>query len=507
VTTPPLPAHTPLAIVGSGFSGLCAAIALRRSGREDFLVLERADDVGGTWRDNTYPGAACDVPSHLYSFSFAPNPTWSRSFSPQAEIQDYLRRVADEYGVRPHCRFGVTVLSATWVPEQQHWALATTAGELTADVLVAGTGALSDPTYPDLKGLETFAGTTFHSARWDHSWSSEGRRVAVIGTGASAIQFVPEIQPGAEQLTVFQRTAPWVLPRMDRAISPAQQARYAAHPSLQRAARAAIYATRETNLVGFRFHRGLLRLGERIALTHLRRQVADPALREVLTPRFDLGCKRVLLSNTWYPALTQPNTSVVTEKIVEVVPEGVVTEAPDGSRTTHEVDTIVFGTGFHVTDPPVAEHLHAGGTSLAEHWEAEGMQAHRGLTVAGFPNLFFLTGPNTGLGHNSMVLMIEAQVGHMVKALDAMRDGGYAVLEPRADVQADYNAALQEQLAKTVWMTGGCTSWYVDKHGRNTTLWPTFTWRYMQQMKDFDLTEYVVQPPLRATEPVPTTAA
>ncbi len=484
--------HSPLVIVGSGFSGLCTAIQLKRSGRHDFVVLERGDDVGGTWRDNTYPGAACDVPSHLYSFSFAPNPTWTRSFSPQPEIHAYLQRVAEEHEVLPHCRFGVTLLSATWVPEQQHWALSTTAGDLTTDVLVAGTGALSEPTLPDIKGLSTFEGTTFHSARWDHSWAAEGRRVAVIGTGASAIQFVPEIQPDVAQLYVFQRTAPWVLPRMDRPIPPRARERYAKHPGLQRAARTAIYTFRESQLIGFRFHRGLLKLGERLARQQLARQVPDPVLREKLTPRFDLGCKRVLLSNTWYPAVTAPNCDLVVDRVVEVVPQGVVTEATDGTRTTHEVDTIVFGTGFHVTDPPVAERVHAFGRSLAEHWQEHGMQAHRGLTVAGFPNLFFLTGPNTGLGHNSMVLMIEAQVGHLVKALDALRDGDYAVIEPRADVQAAYNERLQEHLAKTVWMTGGCTSWYLDEHGRNPTLWPTFTWRYRQEMRRFDLSEYVV---------------
>jgi cation diffusion facilitator CzcD-associated flavoprotein CzcO len=492
-------------VIGSGFAGLCAAIKLKESGRDDFVVLERADDVGGTWRDNTYPGAACDVPSHVYSFSFAPNPTWSRSFSPQAEIHAYLRRVAHDFGVLPHVRFGVTLLGATWVPERQHWALSTSAGDLTADVVMAGTGALSDPTYPEIKGLATFEGTTFHSARWDHAWSPEGRRVAVIGTGASAIQFVPEIQPRAEHVTVFQRTAPWVMPRMDRGITRAERALYARVPALQRLARTLIYWGRESHLIGFRFHRGLLRLGQRIATKHLAQQVKDPVLRAKLTPHFDLGCKRVLLSNGWYPALTAPNADVVTDRIVEVVAQGVVTEAADGTRTTHEADTLVFGTGFHVTDPPVAEHLHAGGQSLAEHWAAEGMQAHRGLTVAGFPNLFFLVGPNTGLGHNSMVLMIEAQVGYAVAALDAMDQGGYGVIEPRADVQAAYNRRLQTALAKTVWSTGGCQSWYLDKDGRNTTLWPTFTWRYMQQMRDFRAAEYVMQ--ARATAPATTDAA
>jgi cation diffusion facilitator CzcD-associated flavoprotein CzcO len=486
--------HHSLVIVGSGFAGLCAAIKLTESGRHDFVVLERGDDVGGTWRDNTYPGAACDVPSHVYSFSFAPNPTWSRSFSPQQEIHDYLRRVARDYGVLPHVRFGVELLNAEWVPDQRHWSLTTSEGELTCDVLVSGTGALSEPTVPDLPGLRDFAGTTFHSARWDHSWSAQGRRVAVIGTGASAIQFVPFVQPEAERLVVFQRTAPWVLPRVDRAISEKEKRAFARFPGLQRAARTAIYWGRESHLIGFRYNRALLKLAERLALKQLEQQVTDPVLREKLTPRFDLGCKRVLLSSTWYPALIQPNTSVETDRIVQVVPEGVVTEAPDGTRTTHEVDTIIFGTGFHVTDPPIADRLSVEGVTLAKRWAADGMQAHRGLTVAGVPNFFMLVGPNTGLGHNSMVLMIEAQVGHMVQALDAMAEGDYQVIEPRADVQAAYNTHLQHELSTTVWQTGGCSSWYLDDHGRNTTLWPGFTWTYMRSMKRFDLSEYVVQP-------------
>jgi cation diffusion facilitator CzcD-associated flavoprotein CzcO len=266
--------------------------------------------------------------------------------------------------------------------------------------------------------------------------------------------------------------------------------------------RSAIYWGRESHLIGFRYHRGLLKLGERIATKQLEAQVRDPELRAKLTPDFDLGCKRVLLSSTYYPALAKPNAAVVTDRIVEVLPHGVVSEAADGTRTTHDVDTIIFGTGFHTVDPPIAEKVSVGGVSLAKHWASEGMQAHRGLTVSGFPNLFFLVGPNTGLGHNSMVLMIEAQVGHMVQALDVMAQNGYGVIEPRADVQAAYNADLQAELAKTVWATGGCSSWYLDEQGRNTTLWPTFTWKYMRRMKRFRPSEYVVQPRLREPAPV-----
>ncbi len=489
-----LPSHVRVAVVGSGFAGLGTAISLKRSGRHDFVVLERADDVGGTWRDNTYPGCACDVPSHLYSFSFAPNPTWSRSFSPQPEIQAYLQRTAADFGVLPHVHFGTELLAATWVPERQLWAVSTNRGDLTADVLVTGTGPLSTPTTPDLKGISTFDGTTFHSAQWDHEWSAAGRRVAVIGTGASAVQFVPHLQREAAQLTVFQRTAPWVLPRADRAISRRERALYARIPLLQKAARGSIYVGRESHILGFRFNQALMRAAEKLARTHLASQVSDPVLRDKLTPHFTLGCKRVLLSNTYYRALDRPNADLVTDRIVEVVPEGVVTVAADGERTTHEVDTLVFGTGFSVTDPPIAGRLHAAGQSLREHWKTAGMQALHGMSVAGFPNLFVLVGPNTGLGHSSIVLMIEAQVRHLLQALDAMDAGGPGALEPRPEVQAASNAALQSSLAKTVWNRGGCSSWYLDSAGRNTTLWPTFTWQFRRELARFDLAEWVAHP-------------
>ena len=489
-----LPQHVSVAIVGSGFAGLGTAISLKRAGRHDFVVLERAHDVGGTWRDNSYPGCACDVPSHVYSFSFAPNPSWSRSFSPQPEIHAYLQKTAKDYGVEPHLRYGAEVLASNWDETTQRWTVETARGTLTADVLVVGSGPLSDPTVPDIKGLSTFEGATFHSAQWDHSWSSEGRRVAVIGTGASAIQFVPYVQKQAEALLLFQRTAPWVLPRMDRAISKTEQRLYARLPLLQRAVRTAIYWGRESHIIGFRYNNRLMRVAEKLARRNLAQHVPDAALRAKLTPTFTLGCKRVLLSNTYYPALSQPNADVITDRIVEVVPQGLITEAADGTRSTHEVDTIVFGTGFHVTDPPIAERCYVDGISLKQHWGKGGMQALHGLTVAGFPNLFMLVGPNTGLGHNSIVLMIEAQVGHVLKALDALDKGGFGALEPRQDVQETYNERLQADLSKTVWNRGGCQSWYLDERGRNTTLWPTFTFTFMRQLDRFDPAEYVLHP-------------
>jgi cation diffusion facilitator CzcD-associated flavoprotein CzcO len=487
----PLPSHVRVAVVGTGFSGLGTAIRLRQSGTRDFCVLERGDDVGGTWRDNSYPGCACDVPSHLYSFSFAPNADWTRSFSGQPEIQAYIQRTADESGVLSHIHFGTELLEARWVEADRRWSIRTNRGEFTADVLVVGAGPLSEPTLPDIPGIGTFAGTTFHSATWDHDHSLAGRRVAVVGTGASAIQFVPYVQRHAAHLTLFQRTAPWVLPRRDRAIPAWERAVYRHVPGARRALRAGIYALRESWLVGFTIRPQIMELAEKQALGMLRKQVPDPALREKLTPNFRLGCKRVLISNDYYPALAQSNVDVETDRIVEVTPTGVVTAGADGTRTEHPVDTLIFGTGFHVTDHPIAGRIRGrdGGT-LADHWKSTGMSALHGVTVNGFPNLFYLVGPNTGTGNTSIIYMAEAQVEYLLSALSTMDRRGLVTLEPRAEVQEAYNVRLQEQLDRTVWNTGGCASWYLDDRGRNTTLWPTFTFRFRRELSTFDLAEY-----------------
>jgi cation diffusion facilitator CzcD-associated flavoprotein CzcO len=489
-----LPPRVSVAVVGSGFAGIATAVRLLERGTTDFVVLERGDAVGGTWRDNTYPGCACDVPSHMYSFSFAPNPDWSSAFSPQPEIQAYLQRTARDRGVLPHVHLRTELLGARWDDDAQHWHLATSRGELVADVLVLGTGGLSDPSVPSLPGLDRFEGTTFHSAQWDHDHDLTGERVAVVGTGASAIQFVPHVRRLAAHTTVFQRTAPWVMPRRNRRIPAAEKALYRALPAAQKVARAGIYAGRESWVVAFTKSPAVMRLAEGMARKHLARQVADPELRARLTPSYRLGCKRVLLSNDYYPALTQPDVDVVADRIVEVTAGGVVTQAADGERTEHLVDTIVFGTGFQVTDPPVTRRVVGrDGRTLAQTWGERGMQALRGTTVAGFPNLFFLVGPNTGLGHNSIVYMIESQVAYVMDALAQLAARGATSLEPRQAAQDDYNERVQAGLAGTVWNTGGCSSWYLDAHGRNTTLWPTFTWRYRRAVQRVDLAEYVLR--------------
>ena len=462
------------------------AAQFQRDGMTDYAIIERGPDVGGTWRDNTYPGAACDVPSHLYSFSFAPNPNWSRSFSPQAEIQEYLQATARRLGVYERCQFGAELTSAGWDEAAQRWLVQTTAGAYRARFLISAAGPLSDPATPDLPGLASFEGTTFHSARWDHQHDLSGERVAVIGTGASSIQFVPEIAGRVGKLYVHQRTAPWVIPRRDRALRPAEHRLFRRLPFTQKLMREAIYWARETNVVLFAKQPKLAAIPQRIALRHLAAQVSDPVVRKRLTPNFTFGCKRVLISNDYYPALMRDNVELVSGAITQVKPHSIVTA--DG--TEREVDTIVFATGFRVTDVPVADRIRNGaGTSLAEVWR-DGMSALHGSTVAGFPNLFLIIGPNTGLGHTSMIFMIESHVRYVSDAVRQIRARGLSSVQPRRPAQDEYNVAVQRRLAPSVWNAGGCRSWYLDARGHNTTLWPDFTFRFRRQTRRIDLTEY-----------------
>ncbi|MFO7565736.1 MAG: NAD(P)/FAD-dependent oxidoreductase [Enhygromyxa sp.] len=485
-TLPSEQRHFHVVIVGAGFSGIGAAIKLLEAGERDFVVLEAADEVGGVWRDNIYPGCGCDVESPLYSFSFAPNPSWSRMFSPQPEILDYLRRVASDFGVRPFVRFNHQVGDASWDPNKRRWELETSQGRFTADVLIAGMGALHEPIVPELPGAESFAGRAYHSARWDRDDPIDGRRIAVIGTGASAIQIVPKLQRRVAKLVLFQRTPAWVIPRRDRTFSPLEQRLFRTLPITQTLLRARIYARHEAVIVGFR-NPWLMHLVERAVLRYLARQVRDPALREQLTPSFTLGCKRVLLSDDYYPALTQPNVELVTAGIRELTAAGIV----DDSGELHELDTIVYATGFRVTDPPFAEHIRGrGGRTLAEVW-AGSPEAFLGTTVAGFPNLFLMTGPNTGLGHNSMILMIESQLRLIMAALEQLRGGGVS-LEPRAAAQAAWIEEVRRGNEGTVWTAGGCSSWYLDEHGRNSTLWPWTTYAYGRRAR-FAADDYLIE--------------
>lgn len=473
-----------IVVIGTGFAGIGMAVRLKQAGYDDFVVLERAEDVGGTWRDNTYPGCRCDVPSHLYSFSFAPNPDWSSTFSPQPEIEDYLRNVTESYGVRPHIRFGNTVESAHWVDGT--WEITTNQQTFTADIVLSGMGPLAEPSSPKLPGIEDFEGEVFHSARWSHDLNLSGRKVAVIGTGASAIQFVPAIQPEVEELHLFQRTPPWVMPRPDRKITAAEKAIYRRFPLVQKAVRAGIYWGRESMVLGFAKLPAIMKQAQKVAEKHLAHQVRDPLLRAKLTPDFTLGCKRVLISDDYYPALARPNVEVVTDGIAEVTPSGIVTT--EGVK--HEVDTIVYGTGFKVTDLPVMDMVHGrDGVSLREAW-VDGMEAHLGTAIAGFPNFFMLIGPNTGLGHSSMVFMIESQIAYILDALKTMDAQGLREVEVRRDVQRAFVDGVRSSMRNTIWTRGGCTSWYLDSEGRNTTLWPSFTFRFRQLTRRFDPDEY-----------------
>ncbi len=494
--TAQLPSTTGVAIIGSGFSGLAMAAELKRSGRDDFVILERANDVAGTWRDNTYPGCACDVPSHLYSFGFAPNPDWSSTFSPQPEIYAYIRRVAGQAGLLPHVHFGIEVEHASWDDERRQWRLATSGGSLTATAVASAAGPLSEPAIPDIPGLHDFKGAVFHSATWDHDHDLTGERVAVIGTGASAIQFVPQIQPRVAKLHLFQRTPPWVMPRPDRPLTRFEHWLYRRFPAAQIAMRNGIYWGRELFAIPMLHHR-LSKLIERAGRRHLARQVRDPELRAKLTPDYSPGCKRILVSNDYFPSLTKPNVEVVTDGIAEIREHSVV----DGTGVEREVDTIILGTGFHVTDLPIAERVRGSdGRTLAEHW-AGTLSALRGTAVAGFPNLFFVLGPNTGLGHTSVVLMAEAQAGYIRQALEHMERAGVTAIEPRQQAQDAWNAEIQRKSKGTVWLNGGCQSWYIDRNGTNSTLWPDHTFKFFSAVKTFRPSEYRIVP---AREPAAT---
>ena len=475
---------TEVAIIGAGFGGIGMAIRLRQAGVRDFVVIEQAAAVGGTWRDNTYPGCACDIPSHLYSLSFAPRAAWSRRYPTQAEIQQYLEDCVDRFDLRAHLRLGTSLLEATF--DDGLWRLRTDpGGDLTARFLVLAQGALHRPALPDLSGLETFRGTVFHSARWDHGSDLAGKRVAVIGTGASAIQFVPRIAATVAGVSLFQRTPPWILPKNDPATGPRQLWALRHVPLLRRTVRTWLYWTHEMRAVGFVLWPRLLAAAERQARSHAKRQLTVGGLRERMTPADRIGCKRILLSNDFLPSLNRPNVHVVTEPIARVVPHGVVTA--DGIE--HPADVLIFATGFRATDPLGAIQISGrDGVTLADAWR-DGMHARLGLAVAGFPNLFLLGGPNTGLGHNSIVFMLEAQIGHVVRCLRLLRRRQAGSIEVRVDAQAGFIRRLDRWMSKTVWLSG-CKSWYLDRNGRNTTLWPGFSVGYWWRVRRVSERDY-----------------
>lgn len=472
-------------VVGAGISGIGAAIRLRAMGVTDFVVLEKADDLGGTWRDNTYPGCACDVPSSLYSYSFAQRSDWTRVFAGQAEILDYVRAVAAEHDVVRSIRFGEPVEEARWDETLGAWRVRTPKGAYEARVLVSCAGYLHEPQIPDVPGLRDFPGTLFHSSRWDHAHDLRGERIAVIGTGASAIQFVPRIAPEVAELTLFQRTPQWILPKPDAPLGAAARGALRLPGAVERV-RDSLYEAFEVLGAGFRHPEWLAR-AEVLARANLLR-VRDPAVRAKLTPDYVLGCKRVLLSNDYYPAMNRPNVELLATGVARV--EGRTLVGADGAR--REVDTIILGTGFHVSDPPIAERVRgADGRTLAAVWGGS-PEAYRGSTIAGFPNLFLVLGPNLAIGHNSAFIVIEAQLDYMTSALRVMRDRGLTRIEVRRDAQAAYNAAVQRDLAHTVWNTGGCSSYYIDANGKNSIGFPWSTHRMRALLEAFDEDAYAL---------------
>ena len=468
-------------IVGTGFAGIGMAIRLQQAGIRDFVMLERSDRLGGTWRDNDYPGAACDVQSHLYSYSFAPNPDWSRMFAPQGEILAYTLDCVARYGLEPHIVYNRNVVRADFDESTALWTVETEDGSrYRGQALVSGAGGLSRPSYPDIPGLETFRGRMFHTAQWDHGYALAGKRVAVVGTGASAIQVVPAIVDEVGHLTLFQRTAPWVLPKPDREIGPRERALYRRFPVLQQLQRNRIYWSLEARVLGFVYDPRIMKGAELLARGFLRHAVKDAELRRKVTPTYTIGCKRILMSNEYYPALQRENCAVVTDSIVAVEPTGVRTA--DG--VLHEVDCIIMATGFQAAEAAAPFPITGlGGVDINDAW-ADGAEAYKGTMVAGFPNLFMIVGPNTGLGHSSMIFMIEAQVEYALAALRELFASGAGYIDVRREVQDAYNEQLQERLGRAVWATD-CNSWYKTASGRNTTLWPGFTWDFRRRLLDF----------------------
>ena len=482
----PVPDHVEVAVVGAGFGGIGAAIELDRAGFRDFAVLERAPDVGGTWWANSYPGCQCDVPSNLYSFSFARKPDWSRSYPEQPEILDYLRGCVDSFGVRDRIHLNCEMRDAVWQESERLWRIETSRGTLTARFLICAPGMLSEPRTPELPGLDSFEGTAIHTARWGDGPDLRGKRVAVVGTGATAIQLVPHLQAQVERLHIFQRTPPWVLPLFDRRLSDPLKRLYAALPALQRLARGGVYVMREGLVLPLALAPRLTTVVGMIAAAHRRRQIADADLRRRVTPDYMIGCKRILLTNKWYPALAEHNVDLVTEGVKEIRPHSVV--GSDGSEV--DVDAIVFATGFSPTDPPIARRLRGpDGRTLREVWDGS-PEAYVGASVAGFPNLFLIYGPNTNLGHSSILYMLESQFRYVLGALRAARERGLRRIEVREDVQRAYNEDVQRRLQGTVWNTGRCASWYLDADGENPIMWPGFTFSFRRAASRFELDEH-----------------
>ena len=473
-------------IIGAGFGGLGMAIELKNAGFETFTVLEKAANVGGTWRDNTYPGAACDVQSHFYSYSFEPKHDWSRKFGLQREILGYMEHCVEKYRLADHIRFNSEIREARFDERANEWEVTLTTGEqLTANVLITATGQLNQPAWPKIPGMDRFAGKLFHSARWDHAFDFKNKRVAVVGTGASAIQFVPEIARQVKSLSLFQRSAAWVLPKPDRPFKRWEQSLFRIIPVWDRLYRYLIYWKNESRALAFTKFNGLLELFARQARQEARKHVTDPEKLKHIIPDYQIGCKRILISNDWYPAINQPNVSLVTEGIDRIDEDGIVTK--EGRH--YPVDAIVCGTGFKASEflSPMTITGRSGVT-LNEAWK-NGASAFKGVTVSGFPNLFMLYGPNTNLAHNSIIFMLESQFRYILDALNALKKYPGSAMDVRKDRQERFSSVIQSGLKGSVW-DSGCTSWYLDANGRNTVNWPGFTFSYRFATRHIDTADY-----------------
>lgn len=477
--------HFDIIIVGTGFSGICIAKNLLDNHFNDFAMLERSADVGGTWRDNNYPGAACDVPSHLYSFSFAQNPDWSRKYPSQGELFAYTKNVIRDYGLEKFIHLNHNVSRAEYDENQKRWIVTTSQGQMSCNHLVAGMGPLADAKMPDIPGLGDFKGHMFHSSQWDHDYPLAGKRVAVIGTGASAIQFVPEVVKAAGHVDVYQRTAPWLIARNNRKITALEKWLFRHVQFYQKLFRKYIYYQHELRVVGIVLNPILMTVYQKLAYRHLKKQVPDAQLRARLTPDYTIGCKRILISNDWYPALQQPNCELIDTGIAKISANGII----DKNGNERAVDLIILNTGFYATDNPVWQNfIGKNKQSLAARW-SEGEEAYLGTTVSGFPNLFIMIGPNTVLGHSSMIYMIESQARHVMDCLKYLRNNHYRSIEVKDDVLAAYNVQIQSKLKNTIW-TSGCHSWYQNSHGKITSLWPGFTFTFRKILANFQFNKF-----------------
>jgi cation diffusion facilitator CzcD-associated flavoprotein CzcO len=478
-----------VAVIGAGFAGIGAGIKLKQEGIESFKIFERSNDVGGTWRDNNYPGCACDIPSNLYSYSFEPNPEWSRAFSPHNEIHDYLKHCVSKYNITAYIQFSTEIQKIFFDVPNGHWVITDTNEKIyLAKTIISASGPLNQPLYPKIKGINSFKGESFHSLYWNHSYDLTGKKIAIIGTGASAIQFIPEVAKEAAKLTVFQRTAAWIEPKLDRENSEQTKKRFRRFPSYQKFWRELIY--------WFLEHRGRAQYApnkirtkrKADALKFIEESIPDLKLRKKLTPNYEIGCKRILLSSNYYPALNKKHVSLVTDAISEVTKKGII----DNTGKLHEVDAIIYGTGFYTT---TYKHLYEvkgiNSQSLFDKWNKEGGEAYYGMTVNGFPNFVLMVGPNTGLGHNSIVHMMESQLNYIMSYLKYLNKNPNSYLNVKESIQKEFNKKIQEQLKTMIWSDGGCDSYYLkDSNGKNTSIWPGSTMSYRKQTKRINKTDY-----------------